>query len=150
MDGLTIRNINISDYDRNYLFLLKQLTDINPEIIDRNTFNDFINGLNDMHSIIVIEDISANIIIGSGTLLVEQKLIHNMGKVGHIEDIVVDEKYRGRNLGKKIIEYLIDMSNKSGCYKAILDCSDKNVEFYKKCGFEQKGVEMALYFRSKI
>lgn len=27
----------------------------------------------------------------------------------------------------------------------ILDCSEKNVPFYEKCGFKQKEVEMAWY-----
>jgi hypothetical protein len=28
----------------------------------------------------------------------------------------------------------------------ILDCAEKNVEFYKKCGLEIKGTQMAAYF----
>ena len=39
-------------------------------------------------------------IVGSGTLLIEQKLIRSCGKAGHIEDIVISEKYRGKKLGK--------------------------------------------------
>ena len=46
-------------------------------------------------------------IIGSGTLLIEQKIIHNYGKVGHIEDIIIDNNMRGQGLGKKLINYLL-------------------------------------------
>jgi hypothetical protein len=42
------------------------------------------------------------------------------------------------NLGKLIIEALTFIGKRTGCYKIILDCSDKNVPFYQKCGFTQK------------
>lgn len=32
-----------------------------------------------------------------------------------------------------------------GCYKIILDCSQKNIPFYEKCGFSHKEYEMVLY-----
>ncbi len=33
-----------------------------------------------------------------------------------------------------------------GCYKVILDCSEKNEGFYAKLGFQRKELQMALYF----
>jgi len=30
----------------------------------------------------------------------------------------------------------------AGCYKVILDCSDDNVDFYAKAGFQRKEVHM--------
>jgi|UniRef100_A0A6C0IYA8 N-acetylglutamate synthase-like GNAT family acetyltransferase len=72
-------------------------------------------------------------VIGSGTLLIEQKIIHNYGKVGHIEDIVIDNNMRGQGLGKKIINYLISQAKIYNCYKVILGCDDSKVDFYKKC-----------------
>jgi ribosomal protein S18 acetylase RimI-like enzyme len=58
--------------------------------------------------IIVIEDIRNNkgadphhgSIAAAGTLFTEHKFIHKAGLVGHIEDIVVHEQYRGNNFGK--------------------------------------------------
>ena len=32
------------------------------------------------------------------------------------------------------------------CYKVILDCSSDNVQFYKRCGFTEKEVQMVVYF----
>ena len=32
-----------------------------------------------------------------------------------------------------------------GCYKVMLDCSRDNVDFYKRCGFKEKEVQMAIY-----
>ena len=65
--------------------------------------------------------------------------------VGHIEDIVSHKDYRGQNLGLIIIDTLKHIGKGQGCYKIILDCSEKNVGFYEKCGFTKKEVEMVLY-----
>lgn len=62
--------------------------------------------------------------------------------MGHIEDVVVDEKYRGKHLGKRIIEELKKIATEHGCYKTILDCAEKNVKFYEKCGFIKKETQM--------
>jgi len=95
----------------------------------------------------VIEHCSSNTIVATGTILIECKLIRDYGKVGHIEDIVVDDKFRGYGLGKEMIRILTDYSMKNGCYKTILDCSDENVGFYEKCGYERKGAQMSLYVK---
>ena len=71
-----------------------------------------------------------------------------MGKVGHIEDVVVSSDLRGHGLGKLVVNKCLVYAKSEGCYKCILDCSEENIEFYKKCneGFQVKGIEMALYY----
>ncbi|GFP96528.1 glucosamine 6-phosphate n-acetyltransferase [Phtheirospermum japonicum] len=93
----------------------------------------------DDYLICVIEDnhISGKI-VGTGSVFIEKKFIRNCGKVGHIEDVVVDSSVRGKQLGKKIIGFLSDHARRMGCYKVILDCSVNNRPFYEKCGFKQK------------
>jgi glucosamine-phosphate N-acetyltransferase len=72
-------------------------------------------------------------IIGSITLLVEQKFIHNGGKVGHIEDVVTRKEYSGKGVGSSLVQK---------CYKLILDCSLDNIAFYEKAGFRKHEVSM--------
>ena len=43
--------------------------------------------------------------------------IHNLGLVGHIEDIVVNKDQQGKKLGLRIIEALDYIAKKVGCYK---------------------------------
>jgi glucosamine-phosphate N-acetyltransferase len=50
--------------------------------------------------------------------------------VGHIEDIAVDKKEQGRRVGLRIIQALVGISEGMGCYKTILNCSDKNIREY--------------------
>ncbi|KAG9326752.1 hypothetical protein KVV02_008642 [Mortierella alpina] len=84
-------------------------------------------------------------IVAAGTVLVERKFIRQLGLVGHIEDIAVSADQQGKKLGLRIIETLKAIGQQQGCYKVILDCSEKNVPFYEKCGFERRGVEMGWY-----
>jgi glucosamine-phosphate N-acetyltransferase len=127
-------------YASNYFYLLKQLTSIDPEKITHQAFCLFINNLSKNHIVKIIRDLETLNIIGTVTVLIEDKIIHNFGKVGHIEDVVVDESMRGFGLGKKLIEIAIEECKE--CYKIILNCNNENKKFYEKCGFKLKGNEM--------
>jgi len=76
-------------------------------------------------------------IVGSATLLLESKFIHEGGIVGHIEDVVVNKSHQGQKIGEKIIKFLLELSKNKGCYKTILDCVDDVKPFYEKLGFKQ-------------
>ncbi len=81
-------------------------------------------------------------IVGSTTLLIEQKFIHNGGLVGHIEDVVVDKDFQGKKIGEKIMKYLLEIAKNRGCYKTILDCTDDVKPFYEKLGFKHIANEL--------
>merc|ERR1712000_16137 len=96
--------------------------------------------------VFVIHDKTNDVIVGSATLLLEQKFTHTCGKVGHIEDVVTDKSCRGKGFGKMLIDYLSKLGEEKGCYKVILDAAEKNVGFYEKCGYKRKEICMAKYF----
>jgi glucosamine-phosphate N-acetyltransferase len=137
-----LRKLEKNDFNKNILDLLSQLT--HSPSIKEEELNNFIDNLNEYHQIWVIE--RNNKIIAIGTLLIEKKLIHNLGLVGHIEDIVVDKNHRGQKLGNLIINLLKYIAKDVGCYKVILNCNEKVVGFYQKLGFELKGKQLAIYF----
>jgi glucosamine-phosphate N-acetyltransferase len=139
------RKLEINDYNNGYIELLRQLTEVSKNNISEINWINFVNNLSDSHQIIILCDKQNNKIIGSGTLLIENKIIHNMGKVAHIEDIVIDSTIRGQGLGKKMIDYLITKAKELQVYKIILNCADHNILFYEKCGFTIKGNQMAIY-----
>lgn len=109
---------------------------------------------------LVILDKASDTIVGVGTVFLERKFLRGLGSVGHIEDIAVDKRQQGKKLGLRIIQALTYISENSGCYKTILNCSDDNIReffprphrwfriltvciaFYKKCGYEKKENEM--------
>ena len=137
---MEIRTIETSDYDKGYLELLGQLTD--TPFLTREEFNKILENINS--EIYVIE--KDNKIVASGTLLIEKKIIHKGGLVGHMEDIVVDKSNRGDKLGQKIVNFLINKAKEKGCYKIIADCKDELLAFYQKTGYERRGIQIAYYF----
>lgn len=93
--------------------------------------------------IIAVAEIDGKI-VGSTTLFIESKFIHDGGLVGHIEDVVVDKGFQGQKIGEKIMNYLIEIAKNRGCYKTILDCTDDVKPFYEKLGFKQVANELRL------
>jgi len=47
----------------------------------------------------------------------------------------------------RIVNELVAAAQAAGCYKVILDCSDDNVDFYAKAGFQRKEVHMVRPLR---
>ena len=82
--------------------------------------------------------------IGTGAVFIEQKFLRGGGRVGHIEDVVVDNRSREKGVGKAIIDSLVEIAREERCYKVILNCSNENVPFYIKCGFRLTENEMRL------
>ncbi len=67
--------------------------------------------------------------------------------VGYIEDVYVDEEYRGRGHGVNIVQQLIEIGKEAGCYKIISTSRysrDKVHEFYQKLGFQDYGKEFRM------
>ena len=151
-NGLVLRPLCSDDYEKGHCVVLSQLT-----VVGDVTKDEWLAMFRKMKSrdgayfIVVVENVQEKKIVGSGTLFIEDKIIRNCGRCGHIEDIVVDSKCRGKNVGLWIIETLRSLAQRVGCYKLILDCSEKNVPFYEKCGFARKEVQMVQYFqKSKL
>ena len=136
------RKLEESDYHKNYLQLLSQLTQVG-----HITPEEFSNILAKIHSQIwVFEDSHANKIVASASIFLEQKIIHGGGIVAHLEDVVVDQSYRGNQLGQKLIANIVDIAKNSGAYKIIADCKAELLSFYSKNGFEKRGEQIAIYF----
>jgi glucosamine-phosphate N-acetyltransferase len=81
-------------------------------------------------------------VVACGTLLVEQKFIHGGGKAGHVEDLVVEQCFRGLGIGHAMLETLVSLAQEQGCYKVVLSCRRGAEGFYERCGFHPFEVEM--------
>lgn len=135
-----IRKLRIEDLQNGFLTSLDSLrkaSDIDPskaeEIFKKIDSNpDYT---------IVVAEIDGKV-VGSTTLLIEQKFIHHGGLVGHIEDVVVDKNFQGLKIGEKVMKYLLEIAKNQGCYKTILDCTDEVKPFYEKLGFKQVANEL--------
>ena len=113
--------------------------------LTKDNFVGYLSELNNAHQLYVVETLEG-VVVGCATLLIEHKLIHNSSSVAHVEDVIVAATHRGQGYGHRLITALVSAAKKNGCYKIILDCADEVRPFYESCGFQQKNIQMAVYF----
>ena len=70
-------------------------------------------------------------------------------KTLYIDDLCVDEKHRGKHVGKELYEAAVRLARESGCYNLTLNvwsCNQSALRFYEALGLlEQKiGMELIL------
>ena len=78
-------------------------------------------------------------IIGSCYLVIIPNITNNCRSIGFIENVITDENYRGKGIGKNIIRKAIELSKNENCYKVILQSGMKRESahtFYEKLGFD--------------
>ena len=140
MEEVTIRELKEDDIQKGFLKTLDTLRQTSSITQEKalEIFKEI--KINPKH-IIIIAELNGEI-IGTTTLLVEPKFIHQGGKVGHIEDVVVRKEFQGRKIGQKIIKFVLQIAKNQGCYKTILDCSDYVKSFYEEIGFKQHSNEL--------
>ncbi|TRY54309.1 hypothetical protein DNTS_021287 [Danionella cerebrum] len=134
-NGLVLRPLCTADLDRGYYKLLSQLTlagDVTEEQFKAKFEHMKKSG---DYYVIVVEDTSLGQIVATGTLIIEHKFIHACAKRGRVEEVVVSDVCRGKQLGKLLVSTLTLLSKTLQCYKVTLECAPKNVEFYKKFGY---------------
>ncbi|XP_041969349.1 probable glucosamine 6-phosphate N-acetyltransferase [Aricia agestis] len=135
---MVVRPLQRSDFDKGFLQLLGQLTSTGN--ISRKQFDERFTQMKNSggYYVTVIEDKRNSKIIGAATLTVEQKFIHNCSLRGRLEDVVVNDTYRGKQLGKLIVVTVSLLAQELGCYKMSLDCKDKLIKFYETLGYKME------------
>ena len=136
-EPIIIRDLKESDLSNGFLDTLKSLTTVGDIDIEKakKRFKEIDS---DPNYIIRVAEVDGKV-VGATTLIIEPKFIHNLGKVGHIEDVVTHKEFQGKGIGRKIIHSLLEDAKNRGCYKTILDCDDEVVPFYEKINYDGKG-----------
>ena len=115
------------------------------ELWTKSLSNKFDNEINTSHlsdpSSITLVSVDNNTITGVASLYIIKKLTRTLGL---IEDVAVNENYRGKGIGKKLVEKLIGIATDKKCDKTVLNSSEQNSEFYKKIGFEINEIQMII------
>ena len=120
---------------------IKQVIDIWTNSFSRN-FSKPVNPnyLSDPNSTTIVISIE-DIIVGVASIHIIKKLTRILGI---IEDVAVNEKYRGKGVGKKLVERLILIGKQKNCDKIVLSSSEENSKFYEKIGFKKKELQMVI------
>ena len=140
MSELKIRELQKKDLQNGFLTTLDSLKQTSN--MDKNRAEEVFETINsNPNHIIAIAELDGKV-VGTTTLLIEPKFIHDGGLVGHIEDVVVGKKFQGQKIGNEIVKFLLEVAKNRGCYKTILNCTDDVKEFYEKNGFKHTANEL--------
>jgi glucosamine-phosphate N-acetyltransferase len=85
-----------------------------------------------------------NRVVGTASLLMEQKFIHGGGWVGHVEDVAVHRDCRLQGVGSALVRHATEEARRLGCYKVILNCFEHLVPFYGRAGYRTQDVGMRI------
>jgi len=99
------------------------------------------------HELLVAEE--DGMVVGTMVLLIVPNLSHGALPWALVENIVVDQRYRRKGLGKLLMEYAIARSKEAGCYKLVLNSNKKRREahrFYSSLGFKASAHGFRMYF----
>ena len=79
--------------------------------------------------------------VGFINFTVRQTILHRSPS-GLIDELVVAEDYRGKGVGKQLVQAAIEKCRQLGCCEVEVSTEKTNLkarEFYKQCGFEERG-----------
>ena len=110
------------------------------ETFDSETFKNLIS--NERGSLVVAEENGD--VLGMASISFNLALRYN-GEYCQLEELVVDQDARGKNVGGLLIEETIKLAKKRGCKEYglyILESTKHNQGFYEKYGFVKVGEEM--------
>lgn len=86
-------------------------------------------------------------IVGTFELLIMDNLGHMGSPSGIIEDVVLNEEFQGKGIGKQMMKFAIDKCREAGCYKVTLSSNLKRVKahaFYESLDFKRHGYSFII------
>ncbi len=142
--GIKLKPIE-DKYFTEIIILLQLISDFYPKKTNYKSILKLFLNQKYVFGIVAIDSINngnTEKVIGFGSLHLSRKI--RGGIIGFIEEIVVLENYRGRGIGKLIMQELIDNARNENCYKLVLECREEKRYFYEKLGFDCSGHSMSL------
>jgi GNAT superfamily N-acetyltransferase len=85
---------------------------------------------------------SGKSIVGTFALLIMDNLAHMGAPSGVVEDVVVHRDWRGKGVGKQMMQFAMNRCRERGCYKLALSSNLKREaahRFYDGLGFQRHG-----------
>jgi glucosamine-phosphate N-acetyltransferase len=131
--SIQLRELEINDFHLGFLETMEHMSDVGLSV-DEAIVVWRVRCMAGVRTIVAVVD---GRVVGSASLILEQKYIHRGGMIGHIEDVAVHPDFNGKGIGTRLIQHLTKLATDLRCYKVILSCFDELVPFYQKAGFRQ-------------
>ena len=149
LNNYEIRELKGDDYNKDYLKLLSQYYQLNNSKMTHEFFNKQFELLKKKTNcyIRVISEPNNGKIIASGSLFIEFKFVYDLSKVAYIDDIIIDEEYRNKGLGTKLLNHLKMLANANGCIKINIISPNNSVNFFKNNGFSEDQNHISIKLR---
>lgn len=150
MKSLIIRKAALSDF-QSILELVKQIQELHvnarPDLytqtdkpIDNQYFNDLLEKEN--HFAFIVEDSQIGKIIGYTIFRIETLVdspIMKERKTLFMNELVIDKSFRGKGIGKKLFDFVVNMGKKLEVNSIDLSVAEFNqsaINFYKNAGMK--------------
>lgn len=86
-------------------------------------------------------------IIATCSLIIIDNLGHKGAKLALAESMIVSQEYRGRAIGSKLMQFVMEKAKEENCYKLMLSSNKKRIvahKFYEQLGFQQHGISFMI------
>ena len=137
--GVRVRPATAEDKN-GCLSLISELTGQEPQFGWEATYHKLLGG--ERGAILVAEEDGT--ILGTVTISFNVAIRYS-GEYCQLEELIVDEKARGKNAGGLLVQGAVESAKEHGCAEMglyLLESTEGNRPFYEKYGFEVIGSEM--------
>jgi len=139
---IQVKELENHDLINSFFDTLSNLTEIGKDVYDKEFSQKILEKIRKSGNIKIFVAIMDTDIVGSITAIIEQKFIHNGGRICHIEDVVTRKGFEKLGIGSILVEKVLELAIQEKCYKVILNCSEYNSKFYEKLGFYKHSIGM--------
>jgi PhnO protein len=110
----------------------------------------YMKNLADEHIFYFVKELD-NQILGFISLHI-QYLLHHTGKVGEVQELVVNPIYQGQGIGEELFSKVCEVAKYYDCVNLEVTCNQKRIaahEFYQKRGMKQTHYKFVLPLEEK-
>ena len=140
--NLKIREANINDIDNGllevfiegYRYHQKGRPDIFVNLSDEELKNDLIQNLDRLSTIVILDD---EHIVGYLSYIIKKQHTWKL----NVDQLVILERYRGKGLGKKLMDEAKRIAKENGCDRIELNCwlfNENALAMYEHIGFNRQ------------
>lgn len=133
------RSLKVTDKNA-YLSLMNGYRPVQTEMNDEEfnkTYNKIFN-----NGTIIVAELNGKL-IGSITVLLESKFLHNSCVYAHIEDVFVNEHHRRKTIGNSLVDNAVKYCRNEKVFKISLNCDENLKDFYELSNFDHRQINMS-------